>query len=449
MKEHQAKGSLTRRLIVSAAILMVLFLGLAGYALDRAFYQSQIAAQGERLFIRVFNLLSVAELDDVTLNLPRVLRDERFNSPESGLVGLVLDQTRMSIWESLSSEWFEAGEWVRAQPSLSAGEEQFGIYGNWVYQRNGFIWEDPTGVDRYFEFWVLEDASPLNSAVQTFRSQLWGSLIAVTTGLLIVLSLVLAWGLRPLRLLTQNLNRIRSGQAEVLTGNYPKELAPLTNSLNQLIQAEQGQRERYRKAMADLAHSLKTPLAVMRTLSGVDQEEINEQVKRMDQIVRYQLQRAVTDARNGPVLGQRCDVNGAVKRLGKALEKAFANDDKVLDLPDTDDEIYVAMDSNDVLEVLGNLIENAFKYGRSVIMVSFEVNEKTVLVNVDDDGPGLSEQESQQVLTRGKRLDSLQPGQGIGLAMVNDILSSYRLDMSISKSPLGGARFSLALPAVH
>ncbi|MDX1342912.1 MAG: ATP-binding protein, partial [Reinekea sp.] len=162
-----------------------------------------------------------------------------------------------------------------------------------------------------------------------------------------------------------------------------------------------------------------------------------------------QLQRAVTDARNGPVLGQRCDVNGAVKRLGKALEKAFANDDKVLDLPDTDDEIYVAMDSNDVLEVLGNLIENAFKYGRSVIMVSYEANEKTVLVNVDDDGPGLSEQESQQVLTRGKRLDSLQPGQGIGLAMVNDILSSYRLDMSISKSPLGGARFSLALPAVH
>jgi two-component system sensor histidine kinase PhoQ len=132
--------------------------------------------------------------------------------------------------------------------------------------------------------------------------------------------------------------------------------------------------------------------------------------------------------------------------MGKALEKAFANDDKVLDLPDTDGEIYVAMDSNDVLEVLGNLIENAFKYGRSVIMVSFEVNEKTVLVNVDDDGPGLSEQESQQVLTRGKRLDSLQPGQGIGLAMVSDILTSYHLQMKITKSPLSGARISLHFP---
>jgi two-component system sensor histidine kinase PhoQ len=448
MVTSESKGSLTRRLIVSAAVVMVLFLGLTGYALDRAFYKSQIAAQGERLFIRVFNLLSVAELDDSTLALPIVLRDERFNSPESGLVGLVLDHTRMSIWESLSSEWFEAGQWVRSKPNIGAGEEEFGIYGSWVYQRNGFIWEDPKGDDRYFEFWVLENASPLNKSVQTFRSQLWGSLTAVTIALLIFLSLVTAWGLRPLRVLAVNLNRIRSGESDKLSGEYPKELTPLTNSLNQLIQAEQGQRERYRKAMGDLAHSLKTPLAVMRTISSNDQEEINEQVVRMDQIVRYQLQRAVTDARSGPVLGQRCDINKAVQRLGNALEKAFIHEDKVLDLPEDDHEIFVAMDSNDVLEVLGNLIENGFKYGRSVISVVFEEQDSFIQVHVDDDGAGVSEEQSKQVLTRGKRLDTMQPGQGIGLAMVNDILSSYRVELGISKSPLGGARFSLKLPRV-
>ena len=442
----RTQGSLTRRLTLSAAAVLVVSLGLAGFALDRAFVNSQMAAQSERLFLTVFNLLSVAEVDGETLSLPRALRNDRLNSPESGLVGLVLDRSRSSVWESLSSEWFTEGGWVRSLPNLAPGEEEFGQHKDWVYQRNGFIWEGPDGNELFFEFWVLESAEPLKQAVQTFRSQLWGSLIAVTVILLIALTLVARWGLRPLRVMAANLNQIRSGEADSLTGQYPQELTPLTDSLNQLLNAEQGQRERYRKAMGDLAHSLKTPLAVMRTITGPDAEEISEQVARMDQIVRYQLQRAVTDARSGPVLGQRCDLTGAVNRLGKALEKAFVHEDKVLDLPDTEESLYVAMDSNDVLEVMGNLIENGFKYGRSVIMVSYERIDQRVLVHVDDDGPGISNTASKQILTRGKRLDSIQPGQGIGLAMVNDILDSYGLVLTIATSPLGGARFSLSLP---
>lgn len=446
MTASAAQGSLTRRLILSAAAVLILSLGLAGYALDRAFVNSQMAAQSERLFLRVFNLLSLAELDGVTLSLPRSLREPRFNTPESGLVGLVLDSSRQSTWESLSSEWFTEGDWVRSLPNLEPGEEEFGLHQDWVYQRNGFIWEDARGNDRYFEFWVLESAAPLNLSVQTFRSQLWGSLGAVTVALLIALSLVAAWGLKPLRVLAANLNRIRSGDADSLSGRYPKELTPLTDSLNQLLKAEQGQRERYRKAMGDLAHSLKTPLAVMRTEAGPDAREINEQIARMDQIVRYQLHRAVTDARNGPVLGQRCDLSKATQRLGRALEKAFVHEDKVMDLPDPADNLFVAMDSNDVLEVLGNLIENGFKYGRSVIMVSFARTADGIEVHVDDDGPGISPAAREQILTRGKRLDTFQPGQGIGLAMVSDILDSYGVSLRTGKSPLGGARFSLTLP---
>ncbi len=443
-----AKGSLTNRLLSSAAILMVLFLGLMGWLLDRAFVSSQMAAQSERLFIRVFSLVSVAEPDDISLILPRVLREERFNSPESGLVGLVLDSNRQTVWESLSSEWFTEGDWVRGLSSLEAGQEEFGVYRGWAFQRNGFIWEVAGHKDRYFEFWVLENADPLNMAVQTFRHQLWGGLSAVTLILLISLGLVTRWGLKPLRQLVIHLNSIRQGESEQLTGRYPKELTPLTNSLNQLITAEQGQRERYRKAMADLAHSLKTPLAVMRTISTDHSVEINEQVERMDQIVRYQLQRAVTDARTGPVLGQRSDLVMALGRLGKALEKAFGDEDKVLDLPDEQEKLFVAMDSNDVLEVLGNLLENGFKYAKSVITVQLELQDTEVFVHVDDDGPGIEESKKADVLARGKRLDTIQPGQGIGLAMVNDILASYRVEMLISRSSLGGARFSLALPLV-
>lgn len=447
MVQHSpASGSLTRRLLLSAATLMILFLGITGFALDRAFVNSQLAGQSERLFLRIFNLLSIAEIEGDVLSLPRYLEEPRFNTPESGLVGLVLNKERDFNWESLSSQWFADGDWVRSLTNIEPGVDEFGIHEDWVYQRNGFVWEDSNGEEQFFEFWILENAAPLNEAIQTFRSQLWGSLAAVTVALLLLLALVTAWGLRPLRLIAVHLNQIRSGESDSLSGQYPKELTPLTDSLNQLLQAEQGQRERYRKAMADLAHSLKTPLAVMRTLAGKDQQDIHEQVERMDQIVRYQLQRAVTDARGGPVLGQRCDLSGAVSRLGKALEKAFADEDKVLDLPDDESNLFVAMDSNDVLEVLGNLIENAYKYGRSVIMVSFETTEDVVHVHVDDDGQGLTEDAREQVLTRGKRLDSLQPGQGIGLAMVADILASYRAPIAISDSPLGGARFSVTLP---
>ena len=446
MRLLPGQDSLTRRLLLAAGVLMVIFLGATGVLLDRAFVSSQMAAQSERLFLRIFNLLSVAEPNDVSLILPRVLRDERFNSPGSGLVGLVVDDQRKIVWESLSSEWFTDGDWVRSKANIAPGADDFGIYYGWVYQRNGFVWEVANDQDRYFEFWVLESAIPLQSSIKTYRRQLWGGLSAATIILLLGLSLVMRWGLKPLRELTVHLHRIRNGESDHLSGRYPRELRPLTDSLNQLLLAEQGQRERYRKAMADLAHSLKTPLAVMRTITDDHSAEINEQVERMNQIVRYQLQRAVTDARSGPVLGQRCDLIGVLAMLERALSKAFVSDDKVLDLPEHNGQLFVAMDSNDVLEVLGNLLENGFKYGRSVITVELQVEAKSVLLHVDDDGPGIDEAQQADVLARGKRLDTLQPGQGIGLAMVNDILASYRIVLEIARSPLGGARFSLRMP---
>lgn len=444
-RQAEHRGSLTRRLLLSVATVLILFLGITGYALDRAYEQSQLAAQGERLFLRIFNLLSVASMDDHTLSLPRILNEQRFNSPESGLIGLVLNSQRQSVWESLSSEWFNDGDWLRGRQSLAPGEKEFGLHGGYVYQRNGFVWEDARGDDQYFEFWVLESAEPFKSSLQTFRNQLWGSFIAVALALMIAMLAVTVWGLSPLRQLAVHLHRIRSGETETLTGKYPKELTPLTTSLNQLLQAEKGQRERYRKAMGDLAHSLKTPLAIMRTESTEGSELLNEQIARMDQVVRYQLQRAVTDARNGPVIGQRCLLNETISRIGNALEKAYMNEDKVLDIEELAQPVFVAMDSNDVFEIFGNLVENALKYGRSVVCVGYELSEGTITVHVDDDGNGISEQERQQVLTRGKRLDTIQPGQGIGLAMVNDILASYRIDLTISDSPFGGARFSVKL----
>ncbi|MFG1498077.1 ATP-binding protein [Saccharospirillum sp. HFRX-1] len=433
---------------MSATVVLLLFLGITGLALDRAVERSLVTGQSERLFLRVLNLLAESELNGNEFWLPTYLAEERYNSPESGLVALVLNEQRQVVWESLSSQWFEQLDWVRSQANVAPGQEEFGDHGGYVYERYAVLWEGVDGDTPRFEFWVLEDAAPLQQTLRAFRNQLWGGLGAVTLALLVTLWLVARWGLAPLRQVALHLQRIRSGEARRLDGRYPSELTPLTDNLNRLLEAEQGQRDRYRQAMADLAHSLKTPLAVMRTLDPGDVEELNEQIVRMDQIVRYQLQRAVTEARSGPVLGQRVDLGEALVRVGRALEKAFANNDKVLDLPDIE-SWPVAMDANDLLEVLGNLLENGFKYSRSVITVS--VSRESAFpdrwcVDIDDDGPGISPQAREQVLDRHQRLDTLQPGQGIGLAMVRDILASYGLSLSIDTSPFGGARFRLYLP---
>lgn len=440
--------SLRRRLLVSALLVLLCFLGVTGLALDRAVERSLVTGQSERLFLRVLNLLAESELNGSDLWLPTYLSEERYNSPESGLVALVLNEERQLVWESLSSQWFEQIDWVRAQPDIAPGEEEFGNQGGYVYERYAVLWEGADDASSRFEYWVLEDAAPLQRTLQSFRSQLWGGLGAMALALLVTLGLVARWGLAPLRQVATNLKRIRTGEADRLEGRYPSELTPLTDNLNRLLEAEQGQRDRYRQAMADLAHSLKTPLAVMRTLEPGDVAELNEQIARMDQIVRYQLQRAVTEARSGPVLGQRAELGDALRRLGRALEKAFAADDKVLDLPE-DGDWSVAMDANDLLEVLGNLLDNAFKYSRSLITLSVSSDRQAPdawRVDIDDDGPGISPEQRELVLGRHQRLDTLQPGQGIGLAMVRDILASYGLELHIDTSPFGGARFRLYLP---
>lgn len=452
-KRHRSGYSLRRRLLASATVLLLLFLGITGLALDRAVERSLVTGQSERLFLRVLNLLAESELNGNDFWLPSYLAEDRYNSPESGLVALVLNERRQVVWESLSSQWFEQLDWVLAQPDSTPGQEEYGSQGGYVYERYAVLWEGPKGDTSRFEFWVLEDAAPLQQALRVFRNQLWGGLGAVTLVLLATLWLLAHWGLAPLRQVALHLQRIRSGEARRLDGRYPRELTPLTDNLNRLLEAEQGQRDRYRQAMADLAHSLKTPLAVMRTLDPGDVDALNEQIVRMDQIVRYQLQRAVTEARSGPVLGQRVDLGEAISRVGRALDKAFASEDKVLDLPDID-PCFVAMDANDLLEIVGNLLENAYKYSRSVITVSvnsaadyIDTDADAWCLDIDDDGPGISPQQRERVLGRHQRLDTLQPGQGIGLAMVRDILASYGLKLHIDTSPLGGARFRLYLPA--
>jgi two-component system sensor histidine kinase PhoQ len=212
-----------------------------------------------------------------------------------------------------------------------------------------------------------------------------------------------------------------------------------------VLASERQQRQRYRNTLDDLAHSLKTPLSV---ISGSLQQQqgdqtIAEQVERMNQIISHQLQRAVVA--NPGVPGRAVAIQPIVERLVASLGKVYRDKNIQPDIQINPD-ISFNGDERDLMEVLGNLIENAFKYGKQKISVSGDQTQKTITIIIEDDGKGVAKEARQTILQRGARADTVTSGQGIGLAVAVDILSSYQGSLQVDESILGGAKFRLSLP---
>ena len=303
-------------------------------------------------------------------------------------------------------------------------------------------WETDDGMQPLYRFSILHTQTELAAELAVFRNQLWWLLGGLALFLLLTQALIMRWGLRPLQTLAQHLDRVERGEALYLHGDYPQEIRPVTANLNRVLQAERGQRERYRNMLADLAHSLKTPLAVLRGGSGVT-PEINEQITRMDQIISYQLQRAVMNTQMQA--GQPVDVTAVIGRIVAALQKVYAGKNIRFEINAAANSRFYGAEP-DLMELLGNILENAFKYGRSRVVTTVITTDTELAVSIGDDGPGVPEFLQQQILRRGARADTAQPGQGIGLAVAVDIISSYRGSLMIAKSELGGAEFKITLP---
>ena len=210
----------------------------------------------------------------------------------------------------------------------------------------------------------------------------------------------------------------------------------MSRNLNRVLEAESVQRERYKQTMADLAHSLKTPLAVLKSTDKMS--DMHEQVERMDQIIGYQLNRAIISRTTGYV-GPEVDLKAQAKRLASAIGRVYPQVTFEWAFPKY--PINLRMDEKDLMEVLGNLIENACKYGRTRVRISAD----RYAFSVCDNGDGISPRDYERVLQRGIRLDNLDRGQGIGLAVVSDIVHSYDFELKIATSDLGGACFRIIM----
>jgi two-component system sensor histidine kinase PhoQ len=295
---------------------------------------------------------------------------------------------------------------------------------------------------------IWQDATDYFGQLDRFRRILWAWLIVTTTLLLGVMYLVMMWSLRPLKKVGLEIKAIENRQQTGFERSYPLEIAPLTENLNILLEREQYQQQRYRNALDDLAHSLKTPLAILSGLAdaekkgSIELETLGEQVDRMNQIVSYQLQRASNVA--GIQINKPIDLVQIITKIVSALDKVYVEKSVRVEYR-LAPVILIRMDQSDCLEVIGNLLDNAFKYCQGHVLIgSHSVNNGKMQLTIEDDGPGLLQIEVEQILNRGARLDQTSEGQGIGLAVVADIVKSYSIEMTFDRSALGGLSATLA-----
>jgi len=315
-------------------------------------------------------------------------------------------------------------------------------------------WEVAPGRDIPLDFQISVDLQGYQQQIATYRRNLWGWLGGAVILLLLIQAWILRWSLQPLRKVAMDLALIETGKAERLGGQYPKELQQLTDKLNDLLDHTRNQLTRYRDSLGNMAHSLKTPLAILANALSLKQPdsatpiEAQEQLQRIRQIIDYQLQRAA--AAGQASLGTSTRLKPLADKLIGAMQKVYA--DKALQIENRiADDLACQCDEGDVLEVLGNLLENACKWCRQQIRISAKpLAAGGVEICIEDDGPGIPAEVRQQVLQRGQRADPTTAGHGIGLAMVHEIVLLYggqlKIESSIESSALGGTAIYVQLP---
>ncbi len=440
--------SLNQRVLLSATLVLLVFIAGITLTLDRAFYDSARVGVKDRLFAKLLMLMGDAEVEESgELDVPTNLLDAELGHVNSDTYAFIIGPANTIMWRSTSAlnkpipaiALLEKGKKEFEQITLN--DEPYFIY------RYGVAWETPSG-DYPLTFHVITDTVLFEAQIERYREDLWGWLSVMAVFLLATQMLALRWGLLPLRKVSVELAAIESGQQESLKGTYPSELQLLTDSINSLITHEHKQQKRYRNGLADLAHSLKTPLAVLQGAIHSENDEamrrktIQEQIDRMDNTIQYQLRRAAT-AGSSPGMGLIL-LRPMADRIVNTVTRAYRDKHPHIAAA-IDDTISLRIDEGDLMELLGNLVDNAFKWCRHSIHLSADYQDNQVVIQVKDDGPGIQLHEIARILERGVRADQSTPGHGIGLAIVRDIMQVYGGELSIENNPDGGLRVTLRL----
>jgi two-component system sensor histidine kinase PhoQ len=443
--------SLNARLLISVSLLLLLFFGATIVVLDIAFRTAGERAREDILDAHLMSVLAAAEVGpDGELNMDRELREPRFSALGSGLYAAIRGQENKILFESRSALGID----LPVPTAVDFGREQFDrlelddgtpllamtLAVQWEISENELT---PLVVS------VYESLDGFNAQVASFRQQLFGWFAAVAIIMLLSISILLRGLLRPLRQIEAEIGEIEEGTRASLSTSFPTELAGVARNMNLLIDSERARSERYRNTLDNLAHSLKTPLAAMQSLVADvgpgEASRFNEQIERMDEIVRYQLRKPGSPGGSKLLLAP-VDIRLETKRLVDGLCKVYRDKSPSIDVA-IDPGASFRGDTGDFLEMAGNLIDNACKWCEAKVRVTIKpVGASGMILSVADDGPGVPAEARDALLERGMRLDEKTPGHGIGLAIVRDIAESYGGHLAIQAADLGGAQFTITIP---
>ncbi|MCF4173254.1 ATP-binding protein [Vibrio mediterranei] len=367
------------------------------------------------------------------------LSDPRFNQPYSGMYWSVdsgSDKLRSrSLWDRtirIKNEKHKATYFGAKDEKLIA------------IKRTVFLPDISDGVTII----IGQDEDRIDDTLNLLTGQLWLILGVLSIGILTLVVVQVSWSLRPLGKMQKELKLLKTGERQTLDEQYPKEIAPLVSDLNALLFHYQELLARARNHAGNLSHALKTPLSVLKNelhqLSEQDRQRLQPSIEQIQAHIDYHLGRTrMAGAMN--ILSVKSSPSERVDAISLAFDKVYAQRDIAL-VSELDTDQYVAVEKADLDEMLGNLLENAYKWGNSFIRVYSELlDNHEIAIIVEDDGPGIPQEKLKEVLKRGVRLDETIPGTGLGLNIVNEMAHSYRGDLALESSKLGGLRAVLKL----
>ena len=444
--------SLRKRLLISATAVLVIALGVVGAALNEANHRGAVSALQARMESYVYLVLAAMEVDsEGRLSIEEDFADPRLLQPGSGVYVDVggLDER----WQSRSA----LGVPLPVPDPLAAGGTAFdqpadrdGFY----LLRFGIGWQLADGRIEPYTVSVLVDPAELEQQTSAFRLGLWRSLGAAGALLAIAQLVFLVLVFRPLSQVAQDVAEVESGRADRLGENYPIELEPLVRNVNRLLDTEESNQQRIRNALDSLAHSLKTPLAVIQAglplHAGAAESSMQNAVDEMKRLIATRLERAGFSARRS--LAEPVPVGPQLQRVLDSLQKVHSQ--RMIKVSTIiGDGLAFYGEKRDLLELMGNLLDNAFKYGRGQVRVAggalgSGTARPGLWLTVEDDGPGIDERHWGRLLQRGTRGDERVEGHGLGLAIVSELVSAYGGSVDIGHSELGGALIRVEMPPV-
>jgi signal transduction histidine kinase len=462
-------NSLALRLFIWATGCTVVILIITGIALSTLYRHAVERAFDRRLDVYLRTLVAdVASPEEGSDKFPQSIGEPLFELPLSGWYWQVtrLDTKKpeihssRSLWDSALSRLPNGGSAAPAdaREGYAEGPEDQNLR---IVERNIDL-----GDDGKYLISVAGDASEIDEETRSFDRAIGATFLALTVALLLTTALQVRFGLAPLKRISASLAAIRSGRAERLEGEFPVEIAPLARETNALLEANREIVERARTHVGNLAHALKTPLSVIvneAMTRGNDPlaHKVLEQTDIMRDQVARQLERARLAARS-TVIHSLIDVPPVVTALARTMEKLHRERDIAIDV-DVPAQASFRGERQDLEEMIGNLVDNACKWAQSRVAIEVIADrpvsaahdraltgnsaaKSRVRIIVDDDGPGLSPAEREQVALRGQRLDETKPGSGLGLSIVVELAKLYGGGLTLGTAPIGGLRTELALP---